>query len=158
MAPLTIRAAHPSEPEAAALIARHLGQMSGQSPPESQHALDGSGLAAPGVAFFLGQRDGQTIAMGAIKDLGDGTAELKSMHTLSEARGTGAGRAMLAHLLAVALREGHHTVYLETGATEDFAAARALYAAQGFTETAPFADYKPDPWSVFMRLELAQDA
>ena len=37
---------------------------------------------------------------------------------------------------------------------EAFDAARALYARFGFVECAPFSEYRPDPNSVFMTLEL----
>ncbi|MBY6058175.1 GNAT family N-acetyltransferase [Leisingera daeponensis] len=149
-----ITAARPSDPEAAALIHRHLSQMAAQSPEESCHAMDISGLEGPEVQFFLLRRDGQALAMGALKDLGEGSRELKSMHTLAEARGSGAGRAMLAFLLGLARREQTAAIYLETGSTEDFLASRRLYESFGFVPCPPFADYAEDPWSVFMRLDL----
>ncbi|OED50719.1 GNAT family N-acetyltransferase [Leisingera sp. S232] len=149
-----ISAARPSSPEAAALIRRHLAQMAAQSPEESCHAMDTSGLEGPEVQFFLLHRDGQALAMGALRDLGDGSRELKSMHTLSEARGSGAGRAMLTFLLDLAHREQATALYLETGSTEDFLPSRRLYESFGFVPCPPFADYAEDPWSVFMHLDL----
>lgn len=149
-----IAAARPSDPEATALIRRHLAQMAAQSPEESCHAMDISGLEGPEVQFFLLRRDRQALAMGALKDLGDGTRELKSMHTLTEARGSGAGRAMLAFLLDLARRDQAAAIYLETGSTEDFLPSRRLYESFGFVPCPPFADYAEDPWSVFMRLDL----
>lgn len=149
-----ITAARPSDPEATALIRRHLAQMAAQSPEESCHAMDISGLERPEVKFFLLRRDGQALAMGALKDLGDGARELKSMHTLAEARGSGAGRAMLEFLLDLARSEQAAAVYLETGSTDDFLPSRRLYESFGFASCPPFADYAEDPWSVFMRLDL----
>ena len=43
---------------------------------------------------------------------------------------------------------------LETGAQPSFAAARRLYASEGFAECPPFGDYRPDPNSTFMTLSL----
>jgi putative acetyltransferase len=43
---------------------------------------------------------------------------------------------------------------LETGSWDYFRPARAFYARHGFVECLPFADYAPDPNSVFMSLEL----
>lgn len=154
----SITAESPDRPEAQALIARHLGQMGAQSPEDSCHAMGAEGLSAPGVAFFLIWRDGQAIGMGALKPISGGAMELKSMHTLAEMRGTGAGRAMLEHLLGVARQEGARAIYLETGSTDDFLPARRLYAAYGFVEVAPFEEYEPDPWSTFMALELEAGA
>lgn len=150
-----IAPASPADPEAAALIRRHLDQMAAQSPADSCHALDGNGLDAPDVAFFLLRQNGKAIAMGALKQLSGGAKELKSMHTVAEARGTGAGRAMLDFLLATAGAEAATAIYLETGSTDDFAPARKLYEAYGFVECDPFEGYEPDPWSLFMRLDLA---
>ncbi|MFW8637500.1 GNAT family N-acetyltransferase [Cribrihabitans pelagius] len=144
----------PAAPEAVALIRRHLAQMAAQSPAESCHALDGSGLEAPEVAFFLLRQGGTAIAMGALKMLSGSVCELKSMHTAAEARGSGAGRAMLEFLLARARTAGASGVYLETGSTAEFLPARKLYEAYGFAECPPFEGYTEDPWSVFMHLPL----
>ena len=153
-----IQRASASDPAAAALIRRHLDQMAAQSPEESCHALDGSGLDAPDVAFFLLRKDGKAIAMGALKTLQNDGRELKSMHTASEARGTGAGKAMLEFLLDHARAEGARAIYLETGSTSDFDPARKLYEGYGFVECDPFEGYTFDPWSLFMRLDLDRAA
>ena len=154
MSGFVIERANPSAPEAAALIARHVALMASQSPEESCHVLDGSGLDSPDVAFFLLRQAGVAIGMGALKTLSDGALELKSMHTVSEARGSGAGRAMLEFLLARARSQGAGGIYLETGSTDDFLPARRLYETYGFTECAPFEGYAEDPWSTFMTLDL----
>lgn len=144
----------PARPEAAALIARHVALMAAQSPEESCHVLDGGGLDTPDVAFFLIRDGGVPVGMGALRTLPDGAMELKSMHTVAEARGTGAGRAMLEFLLDHARAQGARGVYLETGSTEDFRPARTLYERYGFVECGPFDDYAEDPWSTFMHLDL----
>ncbi|KAJ56420.1 acetyltransferase [Actibacterium mucosum KCTC 23349] len=158
MAGFTISAAQADAPEAAALISRHLSQMDAQSPEESCHAMGVEGLLGRDIKFFLIRSDDGLLGMGALKDMGGGQAELKSMHVVAEARGTGAGRAMLEHLLATARADGMRAISLETGSTDDFLPARRLYEAYGFAECGPFGDYGPDPWSVFMRLDLAPTA
>jgi len=149
-----IRADRPDTPVARALIARHLAAMRAQSPADSVHALDGTGLAGPDVFFFTLWDGDAALGMGALKRLSDTTGELKSMHVLAEARGRGAGAAMLRHLLSVAAATGLRRVYLETGSSEDFAPARRLYARHGFAACPPFGDYAPDPHSAFMTLAL----
>lgn len=59
-----------------------------------------------------------------------GVCELRKMYFLPRARGRGAGRALLTHLLAQALQLGYHTCYLETLAS--MTSAQALYRAMGF--------------------------
>lgn len=136
------------------LLNRHLVFTAAQSPPEDMHALDGDGLLDPGVSFFAYRVDGELLGVGALKRLDDAHAEVKSMHTAEAARGRGVGRAMLRHLLGVARARGYRRVSLETGSMDAFAPARTMYARAGFTECAPFADYRPSPNSTFMTLEL----
>lgn len=131
----------PRRPEVRALLDRHLGFCLEETPPEHSFALDVDGLLDQRVTF-VSFRDGDTVlGVAAIKELDPAHAEIKSMHTASEARGRGVGRALLAHLLDTAKARGYQRVSLETGTTPGFAAARALYESAGFVPTGPFADY-----------------
>ena len=65
--------------------------------------------------------------------------------------------AVLRHALDDARRRGVERISLETGSQPFFAPARALYAKHGFAECAPFGDYRPDPSSTFMTLEMAAE-
>jgi putative acetyltransferase len=80
--------------------------------------------------------------------------EIKSMRTPQALRRRGAGRAILTHIIDEARRRGYQRLSLETGSLEAFRPAQQLYESFGFTYCAPFGDYKPDPNSVFMELEL----
>ncbi len=62
----------------------------------------------------------------------------------------GVARALLRHIESVARAEGLKRLSLETGSHAPFAAAQALYASEGFVPCGPFADYAPDPYSLFM--------
>ncbi len=128
--------------------------MASHSPPENVFALDVSGLLDPAVTLYGYRRDGDLLAIGALKFLGSRHGELKSMHTAAEARGAGIGRAMLNHLIGVARDRGYQRLSLETGSMAGFAPARALYASAGFTECGAFAGYEPSPHSMFMSLSL----
>ena len=66
----------------------------------------------------------------ALKRLDQSHAELKSMHTRETEKGPRGGE--VEHLLTFARREGYRRVSLETGSTDEFVAARALYAKAGF--------------------------
>lgn len=140
------------------LLRHHLEFAHSHSPPEDVHAMTMGALLDPSVSFFSYRRGGALLAVGALKRIGDDQAELKSMHTALVARGQGIGRAMLAHLLAVARECGFRRVSLETGSTPAFAPARALYASKGFTACDPFGDYRPSHYSTFMTLNLDASA
>jgi putative acetyltransferase len=145
----------PRAEDVRALLASHLAYARSHTPPEDVHALDISGLVEVGVQFFSMRLDGQLLAVGALKQLDDHHAELKSMHTAKERRRQGIGRAMVDELLGVARARGFSRVSIETGAQPAFAPARALYAGAGFTPCGPFADYGPSTNSVFMTLDMS---
>jgi putative acetyltransferase len=140
----------PRAPDVRALLERHLAFARAQTPPDDTHALDADGLAGPDVTFFGYRRDGELLAVGALKRLDDEHAEVKSMHTVEEARGEGIGRAMLDHLITTARERGFTRVSLETGSMEAFAPARALYETAGFRPSPPFAGYTRSANSVYM--------
>jgi putative acetyltransferase len=144
----------PRSADVVALLERHLAHMASLSPPENVFALDLGGLLDPAVTFCTYRRDGHLLAVGALKELGHGHGELKSMHTAAAARGAGVGRAMLMHLIGLARARGYRRLSLETGSMAGFEPARALYASAGFTPCGPFAAYPDTPYSTFMTLAL----
>lgn len=151
---LTIAEESPLAADLALLFARHTADMHADTPPESIHMMDRGQLCQPGIRFFVLREGGAPLAMGALKRLDAGHAELKSMHVLFEARGRGLSRRMLDHLTAAARAAGFTRLSLETGVQPTFVAARALYARAGFAECGPFQGYGPDPNSVFMTRTL----
>jgi putative acetyltransferase len=142
----------PRAADVRALLEQHLALMRATSPPEDVHALDLDGLLDPAVTFFSFRRDGELLAVGALKQLDGQHAELKSMHTARAARGRGVARALLEHLVGVARARGCDRVSLETGTQDAFAPARSLYAGAGFRPCGPFGSYRPSPSSTFMTL------
>lgn len=140
------------------LLGTHLRSARAQTAPGSAHALDLSGLKAPGIRFWTAWDGDALLATGALKRLAPDHGEVKSMHTAQAARRRGAGSAMLRHLIASARADGLVRLSLETGSWDYFRPARAFYAAHGFVECGPFGDYRPDPNSVFMSLQLSAPA
>lgn len=140
----------------ARLLETHLSHMRSISPPESVHALDLDKLRQPDITFWTIWRGDELVGCGALRELDPTHGEIKSMHTLSAARGFGIGRRMVEHILMTARERGYTRLSLETGATEDFIAARTLYASFGFVPCPPFGDYFEDPFSAHMTLELEQ--
>ncbi|WP_299780875.1 GNAT family N-acetyltransferase [uncultured Roseobacter sp.] len=148
-----IARAQVSEGDVATLLDRHFELMRSQSPAESCHVLPSEDLAADDISLFALRDHGQILAIGALRSFGD-WGELKSMHTAQEARGRGAGRAMVAALMQEARALGLKHLNLETGSGDEHLAARKLYEKAGFSECPPFGDYVDDPLSVFMTRAL----
>ena len=143
---MRIREDDPRRPPVTQLLEAHLALMRAISPPGSVHALDLDGLAAPGMTFWTGEKDGEILACGALKELdtpsdGGGHGEIKSMHTGEAARGRGFGDAMLRHILSEAKARGYERLSLETGRPDTFGPAQRLYRRHGFQECPPFAGY-----------------
>ncbi|MGH6888731.1 MAG: GNAT family N-acetyltransferase [Rhizomicrobium sp.] len=136
------------------LLRTHLETAHCNTDEGSAHALDADALKAPGIEVWTAWDGEDLVGIGALKRISPDHGEIKSMHVARARRRTGAGGALLRHLIAVARRDGMRTVSLETSSREYFGPARALYLAHGFAECGPFADYVPDPNSVFMSLVL----
>jgi putative acetyltransferase len=131
-------------------LLRHIQMMRDGSPEESCHVMDLDSLLDAGVVLMGVRRDGVLLAVGGLKKLTTDHAELKSMHTVAEARGQGAGQRLLNALLEHASAIGITQLSLETGTTKMFQPAHHLYRSQGFRECPPFGEYTLDPLSLFM--------
>ncbi len=141
-----------------ALLAIHLAFARGVTPAEYSFALDVDQLVDPSVTFFSARSEGRLLGIAALKRLDDNHAELKSMHTSQAERGRGVGRALVEYIVSFARAEGYHRISLETGTTDEFAAARTLYARLGFVPCEVFGDYRPSPYNTFMTMGLEPPA
>ncbi len=150
---LKIRRADLSEPDVIALLALHHAEMEQFSPPGTCHVLDLSGLKSPDIEAYTAREGDRLCAIGALKRH-DGFGEIKSMRAHPDARGKGAGKAMLEHLLERAGEHGFSSVKLETGSTEVFDAAVSLYRSFGFKPCGSFAGYVPGEFNKLYSLEL----
>lgn len=136
------------------LVALHLAGMSANSPPGHCFALDESGLTSPGVTVWSAW-DGDAIAgIGALKALGDGSGEIKSMRTHPDHLRKGVGAAILERIIAEARARGYRRLSLETGSSEAFEPALAMYRRRGFVNGGVFGDYVASAFNQFMHLEL----
>jgi putative acetyltransferase len=138
------------------LLHIHLTNSRAQTAPGSAHALDVTGLQSPDISFWTIWEDETLLGLGALKRLSADHGEIKSMHTAQSMRRRGAATAMLAHIIAAARARGMSRLSLETGSWDYFRPAHGLYKSHGFVECPPFADYVPDPNSVFMSLALRE--
>ena len=139
-----------------ALLEENLRNMHSLGPPDSVHALDLAKLRGPGITFWSAWEGDVLLGCGALKQLDDRHGEIKSMRTPEARRRTGAGRALLKHIIEVARANGYERLSLETGSVAAFVPAHRLYESAGFVRTGPFGDYVEDVNSVFMTLALAQ--
>lgn len=99
--------------------------------------------------------DGPAIAgIAALKELGDGTGELKSMRTHARHLRKGVATALLEHVIREASRRGLRRLSLETGSGPAFEPALALYRKRGFRDGDAFAGYRRSVFNQFLHLAL----
>jgi putative acetyltransferase len=148
---LTIAAERAERDDVRALL-HTVGSWSAQLyPPESRHGLELAAYERPEVTLFVAREQGVALGCGACQLQGDGSAELKSMFVVPQARGRGIGRAILA-AIEQALRGRVGMLRLETGVKQP--AAIRLYESAGFCRRGPFGSYRDDPLSIFMEKPL----
>ena len=111
-------------------------------------------LKASDVSFWTAWNGEVLLGCAALKKLSSTQGEIKSMRTPSGRRRTGAGRALLDHIIEVARSRGYQVLYLETGSHPAFGPAQTLYGSAGFKRCGPFGAYRENGNSVFMSLSL----
>ena len=143
-----------SSPATQDLLRLHLAGMHANSPAGHVFALDLSGLQAPEVTVWTAW-EGETICgIGALKELGHGVAEVKSMRTHPDHLRKGVAAALLEHIIAEARARGLRRLSLETGGGPSFEPALALYRKRGFRNGAAFGDYEVSAFNQFLHLDL----
>ena len=152
---VSVRLADPEDPGVRPLIMAHLAHGRDATVQSSDHTLDIQALKGPGIRFWIVSDAGTVVGCGALKNLPDGMAEVKSVHIADAARGRGLARQLMDHMITTARRDGIEGLVLETGTMGQYKAARGLYEALGFTCCGPIHGYTPDPNSAFMRLPLS---
>ena len=78
------------------LLAFHFADLRTTAPPESCHVLPIDAMRVPELHFFAAWaeesgKDEELLGFGAVKDLGDGTGEIKSMRTAAAGQRKGVG-------------------------------------------------------------------
>ena len=153
-AALEIREDDLSEEPSRELLRLHLMGMHGSSPPGHVFALDLSGLTAPNITLWSAWSCGRIAGIGALKDLGDGTGEVKSMRTHPSFLRQGVGLALLERIITEARIRGMSRLSLETGSGPAFEPALALYRKRGFVDSEAFSDYVRSHFNQFLHLAL----
>ncbi len=111
-----------------------------------------------GRTFVAQSEVGARIGMVFLRPSGPDAVEIKRLYVSPDARGTGAGRALVDAVLAAARETGVSVIRLDT--TRNLTSAIALYEKLGFRlidpypESDHFDDTHLHPHMVFMELDL----
>jgi putative acetyltransferase len=152
LAGFTVRQESPDQPDILQLLRNGEAYSARLYPAESNHHLALDALRKPEVRFVVARdAQGRALATGAVVLHGK-WAEIKRMWVEEAARSRGLAARILEALTAIAQEAGVEVLRLETGVNSG--AALGLYDKAGFERRASFADYQPDPLSVFMEKHL----
>ena len=149
---ISIAPEDPRQPDVRQLIDLSDAHMQALYPPDSNHLAAVETLAAPDTVFLVARRDGEVLGSIAFRLIAPGHAEIKRMFVRTDARGHGLGRRLLDALEDAARDRKIARISLETGIRQP--EAIGLYRAAGYQECPPFANYTPDPLSLFMTKRL----
>jgi len=136
------------------LIRMHLTGLAEHSPAESMHALNIDELKQEEITFYSAWENDDIMGCGALKELSKEHGEVKSMRTVEKHLRKGVASAILQQIINEARVRCYKKLSLETGSVEAFKPAHRLYESFGFNFCEPFGNYKEDPNSVFMTLNL----
>ncbi|MEM9756907.1 MAG: GNAT family N-acetyltransferase [Pseudomonadota bacterium] len=100
----------------------------------------------------LVQRDGRAVGCGWLGTFSPGTAVIRRVYLAPGARGLGAGRALMDHLIADARTLGFRRIVMDTGA--EMATAQALYDSLGFRRRGPFEKMSADTEALLVFYEM----
>ena len=111
------------------------------------------GRYAPPSGCLLLAIDGdeQPVGCVALRDLGEGTCEMKRLYVPPSCRGRGAGRLLVDEVVRRAAGMGYRRMVLDS--LPEMAGALALYRGRGFVDAAPYWGH-PTDHAVFMELSL----
>jgi ribosomal protein S18 acetylase RimI-like enzyme len=121
------------------VVSRYQGRPA--APEEVDQALrdfPSDDLRPPGGAFVLALDGGEAVGCGGVSFHEGAIAELTRIYVAPAARRRGLGRRIVTELERAALENGRTLIRLDTRA--DLVEARAMYAALGYREVAPFND------------------
>lgn len=97
----------------------------------------------PDGLFLVGSLDGDAVAAGGWRRIGDGVAEIKRMYVAARARRRGLSRQVLSRLEGTLAAGGYRQVVLMTALAQP--EAIALYESSGYRSAEPYGIYACEP-------------
>jgi len=109
---------------------------------------------APRGGVKLAMLGDRPVGCGMFHRLDNGAAEVKRVYVRDEARGMGAGRAVMEALIDQCRADGYERILMDTGVA--LAAAKSLYLSMGFNLRGPYQDMPDfaDGRLLFFEMEL----
>ena len=132
---IELRRERGDDPEARRLVAAMetwVTENFGPTTPDRTSTVALDEMTPPDGIFVVLYEDGEAVAGGGLRRLGDGVAEIKRMFVVPSARRRGHGRRVLDELEAAALDLGYRRLRLDTA--QSMTTAIALYRGAGYRD------------------------
>lgn len=105
----------------------------------------------PKGALLIAEMDGEDAGCVALRDMGEGVAEMKRLYVAPDYRGLGIGRSLTEEFISVARSLGYAAIRLDT--IPRLGVAYTIYQKFGFRKIKPYT-FNPDPDAIFLELTL----
>jgi GNAT superfamily N-acetyltransferase len=132
---IEVRRVRGDDPEALELVAAMEAWVTenfGPTTPDRTSTVAAEEMAPPDGVFVVVYEDGEAVAGGGVRRLGDDVGEIKRMFVAPRARGRGYGRRVLEELEAAAVELGYRRLRLDTA--QSLTTAMALYRSAGYRD------------------------
>ncbi|MEJ2890489.1 GNAT family N-acetyltransferase [Actinomycetospora aeridis] len=145
---IVLSAVRPDSPDGRSALRAYAGELAARWPEKAPEptwsedflADDPLALSPPSGVLVVAKEGERVVGCAGLRlegaDVPPGAGEIKRMWVDPSTRGKGLGRRLLAHLTDLAREAGLRRLVLDTAG--DLTEARALYASEGFVETAPY--------------------
>ena len=144
-------------PKVNELLKKHFIELRANSPKESVHVLDITGLKDPSIKFWSLWKNDQLMGCGALKFLSKDHGEFKSIRVHDDFRSKGYGMKIIKHLIDESKNLNIVRISIETGSGKFFEPAKKLFLRCNFKPCAPFAHYKEDINSLYFTKVISDD-
>jgi GNAT superfamily N-acetyltransferase len=137
-----IRPARPDEIDAVRELFREYGAFVGS--PICFESFEREIASLPGeyICLLVAEESGQLAGCAALRNIGEGIAEMKRLYVRPAFQGRGLGRLLTGRIIYEARDSGHKRIRLDT--LRIMGSALALYRGLGFREIPPYGGNPPE--------------
>lgn len=137
-----IRSARPEELDAVRELFREYGESVGSPICFESFAREIASLPGEYICLLVAEEAGQLAGCAALREIGDGVAEMKRLCVRPAFRGRGLGRLLTERILGEARALGYQLLRLDTLPVME--SALTLYRSLGFREIPPYGGNPPE--------------
>ena len=137
-----IRPARPDEFDAVRELFREYGEFVGSPICFENFACEIASLPGEYICLPVAEESGELAGCAALRNIGEGVAEMKRLYVRPGFQGRGLGRLLAERIIHEARASGHRLIRLDT--LPVMGSALALYRSLGFRQIPPYGGNPPE--------------